>query len=55
VPAQLPAEVIGFTGRDDQLARLDTLVRANRGEPAMTVVILAIAGTAGVGKPKVGL
>jgi DNA-binding SARP family transcriptional activator len=50
VPAQLPADVPGFTGRDDQLAQLDTLLPGT-GDPAGTAVaISAIAGAAGVGK-----
>ena len=50
VPAQLPAGA-PFTGRAEQLATLDALVRAGgeAGHPA-TVVISAIDGTAGVGK-----
>jgi tetratricopeptide (TPR) repeat protein/transcriptional regulator with XRE-family HTH domain len=46
-PAQLPADVPGFTGRAAELGALDALL--DRDEPA-TVVISAIAGTAGVGK-----
>jgi DNA-binding SARP family transcriptional activator len=49
-PAQLPADVVRFTGRADQLVRLDGLLRVDRSEPATAVVISAIAGTAGVGK-----
>lgn len=49
VPAQLPADVTGFAGRIDALAALDRLVRNE--EPSTAVVISAIAGTAGVGKP----
>jgi len=48
VPAQLPADVAGFVGRTDQLGRLSTLL--DGGDPPATVVISAIAGTAGVGK-----
>ncbi|GAB7051742.1 AfsR/SARP family transcriptional regulator [Catenuloplanes indicus] len=44
VPAQLPADVPDFVGRDGELARLDALL----GSP--TVVISALSGTAGVGK-----
>jgi DNA-binding SARP family transcriptional activator/tetratricopeptide (TPR) repeat protein len=44
-PAQLPAAVAHFAGRDDQLRRLDT-----RLEPDQAVVITALNGTAGVGK-----
>jgi DNA-binding SARP family transcriptional activator/tetratricopeptide (TPR) repeat protein len=43
-PAQLPADVGGFTGRADQLARLDATVGGG------TAGITAIVGTAGVGK-----
>lgn len=46
VPAQLPADVAGFTGRDLELAVLGD----HLGTEAATMVISAIAGTAGVGK-----
>jgi tetratricopeptide (TPR) repeat protein/transcriptional regulator with XRE-family HTH domain len=46
VPAQLPADVAGFTARADALSRLDALVTGAAG----SVVIAAISGTAGVGK-----
>jgi tetratricopeptide (TPR) repeat protein/transcriptional regulator with XRE-family HTH domain len=46
VPAQLPADVTGFTGRADELAHLDDVLE-NGG---VTAVICAVAGTAGVGK-----
>jgi DNA-binding SARP family transcriptional activator len=53
-PAQLPLDVSGFTGRDDDLQGLDQLVsgRAQTGSdsPVRAVVITAISGTAGVGK-----
>jgi len=48
-PALLPIDVYGFTGRDPQLAQLDAVLAENR-SAAPTVVISAIAGTAGVGK-----
>jgi len=48
VPAQLPADVAGFVGRGDQLSRLTKLL--DDGNRPNTVVISAIAGTAGVGK-----
>jgi tetratricopeptide (TPR) repeat protein len=54
-PAQLPADVAGFTGRTEHLAHLDALLtpdgdgRTEDGQ-AQTVVISAIGGTAGVGK-----
>ncbi|MGW4526432.1 tetratricopeptide repeat protein [Amycolatopsis sp. NPDC004378] len=44
VPAQLPPAVAGFTGRHDELAALDAAA-----DPA-AVAVLAICGTAGVGK-----
>jgi DNA-binding SARP family transcriptional activator len=47
-PAQLPADVAGFTGRRVDLARLDRLLADDR--TGSTIVISAIAGTAGVGK-----
>jgi DNA-binding SARP family transcriptional activator/Tfp pilus assembly protein PilF len=49
VPAQLPADVHGFTGRTDLLRRLDDLL-APAGRNAQAVVIAALCGTAGVGK-----
>ncbi|PUB27769.1 DNA-binding SARP family transcriptional activator [Promicromonospora sp. AC04] len=50
-PAQLPLDVAGFTGRDDDLLRLGQLVYGPAQDgPARTVVITAISGTAGVGK-----
>ncbi|MGN9908730.1 tetratricopeptide repeat protein [Phytohabitans sp. LJ34] len=50
IPAQLPADVPGFTGRADHLRTLDELLPGHPGRAASTVVISAIAGTAGVGK-----
>jgi tetratricopeptide (TPR) repeat protein len=44
VPRELPAEVFGFTGRTEQLARLDELLDSR----AMPLTV--VAGTAGVGK-----
>ena len=46
VPAQLPADVRGFTGREPELAALDALLAGGDGP----VVISAVSGTAGVGK-----
>ncbi|GIE90180.1 AfsR/SARP family transcriptional regulator [Actinoplanes regularis] len=48
-PAQLPADVPGFTGRDEELAALDRLVTEND-EQLTAVVIAAVSGMAGVGK-----
>jgi DNA-binding SARP family transcriptional activator/tetratricopeptide (TPR) repeat protein len=49
IPAQLPLEARGFTGREEELARLDGIL-ATAAEPPATVVISAVSGTAGVGK-----
>jgi DNA-binding SARP family transcriptional activator len=46
VPAQLPADIAGFTGREDHLARLDALAHA--GPDAASAVV--ITGMAGAGK-----
>ncbi|MFG2052761.1 BTAD domain-containing putative transcriptional regulator [Micromonospora sp. NPDC048930] len=45
-PAQLPHDVPGFTGRADDLARLD----ATLDEPSAGIRIWVVSGTAGVGK-----
>lgn len=50
VPAQLPADVPGFTGRADHLRRLDELLRERPAGAVNAVVISTVAGTAGVGK-----
>jgi DNA-binding SARP family transcriptional activator len=47
VPAELPADVPGFTGRARELAQLDRLTST---PDASTVVIAVVSGTAGVGK-----
>jgi DNA-binding SARP family transcriptional activator/tetratricopeptide (TPR) repeat protein len=49
-PAQLPADVAGFVGRAEHLARLDMLVTTAGTEASTAVVIAAVSGTAGVGK-----
>jgi DNA-binding SARP family transcriptional activator/Flp pilus assembly protein TadD len=49
VPAQLPSDVQGFTGRLDELDELDRLL-LEAGDRSTAVVISAVAGTAGVGK-----
>ena len=54
-PVQLPADLIGFTGRVPQLKELDGLLdRTHAGSTARhgadAVVITALAGTAGIGK-----
>jgi len=48
--SQLPMDVAGFTGRAGSLAQLDGLLPADAAAEPATVVISAIAGTAGVGK-----
>jgi DNA-binding SARP family transcriptional activator len=48
VPSQLPGASASFTGRADQLRRLDKVLGGPTSAPA--VVISAIGGTAGVGK-----
>ena len=54
VPSQLPADVPGFAGRAEHLSRLHKLcAKPAEGEP-MAVVISALSGTAGVGKPNQG-
>ncbi|MEV4759681.1 tetratricopeptide repeat protein [Micromonospora sp. NPDC049559] len=50
VPRQLPADVFAFTGRDDQLARLDGMLADSSGAAPTAVLISALSGTAGVGK-----
>jgi DNA-binding SARP family transcriptional activator len=45
-PAQLPPDVYGFAGRDEELRRLDGMVRHG----STAVPIVAMSGTAGVGK-----
>jgi len=48
VPRQLPAPAPAFVGRTTEIAELDALLAVND-QPA-TVVVAAVAGTAGVGK-----
>jgi TIR domain len=54
IPHQLPAAAAHFAGRMGELARLTGLLRG-RADAGGAVVISAIAGTVGVGKPKPGL
>ncbi|MFE2885993.1 tetratricopeptide repeat protein [Streptomyces sp. NPDC059272] len=49
VPAQLPLDAAGFTGREDELARLEKVLGAGGPRPS-AVVVSAVSGTAGVGK-----
>ncbi|MEU9888415.1 BTAD domain-containing putative transcriptional regulator [Sphaerisporangium sp. NPDC051011] len=48
-PALLPADVPGFTGRADALARLDDMVTASGREPT-AVAVAVVSGVPGVGK-----
>jgi DNA-binding SARP family transcriptional activator len=50
VPRQLPASIGCFVGRSDSLDRLDALLPTESKAASTTVVISAIAGSAGVGK-----
>jgi DNA-binding SARP family transcriptional activator/Tfp pilus assembly protein PilF len=50
VPAQLPPDIPGFTGRGAHLDRLDGLLAGGDPLAAVAPVVLAISGTAGVGK-----
>jgi DNA-binding SARP family transcriptional activator/Tfp pilus assembly protein PilF len=52
-PAQLPATIASFTGRDEQLAELAALLDAGDGTAAVSTIV--IAGTAGVGKTALAL
>ena len=47
IPAQLPHDVLGFTGREPELAGLASLAA---GQEGAAVVITAIDGVAGIGK-----
>ncbi|MGY1497221.1 AfsR/SARP family transcriptional regulator [Streptomyces sp. QTS52] len=49
VPAQLPMDAAGFTGREEELARLEKVLGAAAERPT-AVVVSAVSGTAGVGK-----
>lgn len=51
-PAQLPADVIGFVGRDEQLKQLDELLLGGVTAEGVgrTAVVSAVSGTPGVGK-----
>jgi DNA-binding SARP family transcriptional activator/Tfp pilus assembly protein PilF/DNA-binding XRE family transcriptional regulator len=48
IPAQLPADVTGFAGREAQIEALDALIP--QGDQNTAVVIVTIEGIAGVGK-----
>jgi DNA-binding SARP family transcriptional activator/tetratricopeptide (TPR) repeat protein len=48
-PAQLPPDVYGFAGREDELRQLDSRLTATDDEPTAAAVFV-LSGTAGVGK-----
>ena len=50
-PAQLPPAVRAFAGRDAELATWTLLLAKGKDQPG-TVVVSAVSGMAGVGKPK---
>ncbi|GIH10517.1 SARP family transcriptional regulator [Rhizocola hellebori] len=50
VPAQLPLNVRGFTGRESELAHLRQLIASAQGDQSPPTAICALMGTAGVGK-----
>ncbi|ALL79630.1 hypothetical protein AD006_31060 (plasmid) [Pseudonocardia sp. EC080610-09] len=47
VPAQLPPDMVDFTGRDDQIAHIHAALQSDR---PTAVPVVVIAGRAGVGK-----
>lgn len=53
-PAQLPADVYAFTGREHELSILDGLLAEND-DGSTVVVVAAVSGTAGVGKTSLAL
>jgi DNA-binding SARP family transcriptional activator/tetratricopeptide (TPR) repeat protein len=50
IPAQLPSEAAGFSGRHDELGALHIMLKRNIAVQAPAVPIVVISGTAGVGK-----
>lgn len=55
IPRQLPADVAMFTGRVDDLDRLENYLQDSADANTSALVISAIAGTAGVGKTALAL
>jgi len=49
-PRQLPAAAARFTGRTAELAALDAMLEVDGGRPPGSLAIVAIGGTAGIGK-----
>jgi DNA-binding SARP family transcriptional activator len=54
-PAQLPADLLSFTGREAELAWLDGLVPADRGALPARMIITTVHGMAGTGKTSLAL
>jgi DNA-binding SARP family transcriptional activator len=54
-PAQLPAAVAGFTGRDGELRELDRLLGEAEVDSAGAGVLITVSGAAGVGKTALAL
>jgi tetratricopeptide (TPR) repeat protein len=50
VPRHLPPAIRSFVGRADKVAVLDAFLNAGHGDTSGSVVIVAVDGTAGVGK-----
>lgn len=55
VPHELPADVSGFTGRENSLKALDEMLPEDAENTTGRVVVSAITGTAGVGKTALAL
>lgn len=54
-PVELPAVARSFVGRDDELARLDSLVGFGPADTAGSARVALVSGTAGVGKTALAL
>jgi DNA-binding SARP family transcriptional activator/Tfp pilus assembly protein PilF len=50
VPSQLPADIVDFTGRDEQVRVLDELLTGQDAERPSALVVSAVTGTGGIGK-----
>jgi len=54
VPAQLPADVAAFTGRDAEMAALDQLLAGTEGTPGVVGAASVAGGTGVAGQPGLG-
>ena len=54
-PLQLPADLAAFAGRDGPLRQLDSLLSEPEAGAAAPMIVVAISGTAGVGKTTLAL